>query len=245
MAILVNSSTDVLSSTTWLPSTSAVTVVGWWYFTDDPNTNYARCVELLGSGTDFARMSYDYSANSIVLAYQTAGTLWNYMEYAFAPGTGTWFAFAWTCDDSNHYVYYGTDPASLTSQTGGISGSSIAFTATAMHIAANPTADRYLRGRASGVKVFDAILTSGEVAAELQRLTQVRTANLNRCYPFLGSTIAEAVRDYGPNGYTLSATSIDIADGPSVPWGVAVLSTPGVQDITATSARPKVTLTYA
>ena len=109
------------------------------------------------------------------------------------------------------------------------------------------------------IRVWSATLTQDELAAERLRRVPIRFTNLYRWHPANHATLADAMKDFSGNGRDLAATGTPtIEDGAPVGWGASiivpqyaatssapVLSLPGVQDITATSARPKVTLTYA
>lgn len=106
------------------------------------------------------------------------------------------------------------------------------------------------------VRIWSAALTEAEIVIERARRRPSRTANLNRWLPMIYASAADNAKDRSGNGYNMTVQgSPTIADGAPVGWGAPiivpqyeslgpVLSLPGVQDITATSARPKVTITF-
>jgi len=109
------------------------------------------------------------------------------------------------------------------------------------------------------IRWWTATLTADELARERATRRVHRTADLHRWLPMLYQTMALNDDDRSGNGYTLPVVgSPAVVDGAPVGWGAPiivpqyavastapVLSLPGVQDITATSARPKVTLTFS
>jgi hypothetical protein len=77
-------------------------------------------------------------------------------------------------------------------------------------------------------------------------------------WPMIGGEVAEHMRDFVGGRTGVQVGSNTVSDGTGLPWGgsiivpqyaaassAPVLSLPGVQSITATSAVPKVTLTFA
>lgn len=110
----------------------------------------------------------------------------------------------------------------------------------------------------AGIKFWDAYLTDAELWAESAAIIPKRWANLNRWTPALSGTIADAVKDFSGNARDFSYSGAPtVVDGPPVSYGaspiivpqfssivVPTLSAAGAQDITATTARPKVTFTF-
>lgn len=116
-----------------------------------------------------------------------------------------------------------------------------------------------------GFCMWNAALTAAEIERQRGRKLPVRFSDLVYWVPMLGKTgdSVSAIGDFvlrdlvGGAWNTLYGTPT-VEDGAPIGWGggiivpqyasasmAPVLSLPGVQDITATSARPKVTLTYS
>lgn len=99
-------------------------------------------------------------------------------------------------------------------------------------------------GKALGLKIWNAVLSESELQAERLLLLPKRQADLTHAVPGVGSDSSEALRDLVGNTWSLTGTITYDSDVPSgVSYG-AMLSLPGVQDITSSGATPKVTLTF-
>lgn len=113
-------------------------------------------------------------------------------------------------------------------------------------------------GSTLAYKVWNATLTAEEVYRERLSLMPKRLTGLSHFLPMLGMDATDTLRDLCQNSWSLTGT-VTYSDAlpPNVGYGAPILvfnqpvlsiaptlSLPGVQDITATSARPKVTLTW-
>ena len=83
----------------------------------------------------------------------------------------------------------------------------------------NDAHQEWLNGNAAAVKIYSAVLSDAEVAAEMNRLTPVRTTNLNSYYPLQSTTTAS--NDFGGGNQTLTkgGTLANDASGPPVQTG--------------------------
>jgi len=109
------------------------------------------------------------------------------------------------------------------------------------------------------LRIWSEALTTADLERERMRRAPVRVSGLHAWLPLIAADKATALKDFSGNGYDFTeAGTLTVEDGAPVGWGAQimlpqsaaaavgpVLSLPGVQDITATSARPKVTLTYS
>lgn len=120
------------------------------------------------------------------------------------------------------------------------------------------SATYWFNGAYADFKLWDAVLTDDELTVERWIQRPARTTNLRYWLPIIDSTTTNITKDYSGNGYDFTQVgTLSVEDGPPVSWGGSIitphyatstaptLSLPGVQDITATTARPKVTLTFA
>lgn len=119
------------------------------------------------------------------------------------------------------------------------------------------TAALFLDGRVANMKCYSRALSGDEQRREHRMLRPGSMDSLWGWFPMLHGDLASAVKDYSGSGRNFTAYNTPtIEDGPPTTWGASIfvpqrgivgptLSLPGVQDITSTTARPKVTLTYA
>lgn len=111
-------------------------------------------------------------------------------------------------------------------------------------------------GSVDNVLVFDRVLSDAEMQAQFRRRAPI--ASPFAWFPMLYPSLSDNYADRSGNGrnLTLNGGTPTVVDGAPVGWGAPiivpqyatavgpVLSLPGVTDITATSVRPKVTLTF-
>jgi hypothetical protein len=170
----------------------------------------------------------------------------------------TWYDVAVVCNGlgtGNLTVYCGPTGGALNSATGDTSASTWSI---AGLYYGNEGTTAWPNVRLDDFRVWTSALTLAEIEVERARRVPTKTP-LEWWVPLLGTTSAAAVIDRSGNGRSLTANgSPTIVDGAPVGWGASIivpqyaatytgptLSLPGVQSITATSAVPKVTLTFA
>jgi hypothetical protein len=204
---------DELVRTTSLPPVTSFTMMGWFKLASD---NHAYMT--------FLGLSQPTSSNAYLLMMCCGSgwrqlSVWTGSQFVMGPNLAlnTWYHLALTVA--------GSGPGQVKAYLNG----TLAFT-----LDGNPavTADRFsigndshvewLDGSAAAVKVYDAVLTPTEIAAEMAVATPVRTANLNAWYPL--QSAATATADGSGNGrtMTLAGTLTTDAAGPPVPSLTAV-----------------------
>lgn len=219
MPVGFNGSGDYLRRTANLPGSTAFTICGW---------AMVRSVRA-GQFQYFAGMD-DGSANWLLLGYDDAGafeisaTTGGGANFASNPTTNTWFFFAISCSGTGATAfagYYAHAGNSFTTAT--TTGQS--FTPTGLYLG-NDGFDEYCDVILGPVKVFDAVLTSDELYAEMYRISPARFANLNFWTPLWSSS---DVNDYSGNGRNLtSAGTLTSESMPPIGYGAKVIALPYV-----------------
>ena len=89
-----------------------------------------------------------------------------------------------------------------------------------------------------GWKMYDAALSDDEVVNELKRKAPVRRANLTGWWPMIGTTKAEAIKDFtGTGNLVETGTAFAVEDGSPTSWGGSpflVQSSAAAASLTAT-----------
>lgn len=212
-----------------------------------------------GSGFDkiWAMWNVDYSLyaqiqtdQSSLVRIQTSAGL---SDISLTTSQGTWYDVGLRVDGTTIYLYCGPTGEAWSST----SRSCSTITINLMYWATE-NATHWAQAAIDDVRQWDAVLTEAELERERWSRVPKRFVNLHRWIPTLGLANADVARDRSGNGYNLTVNgTTSIVDGAPVGWGAPiivpqyaaasnapVLSLPGVQSITATSAVPKVTLTF-
>lgn len=215
MAIRCDAAGDGLTRTTNLPSISAWTMMGWFYFVSAPgaatwNTPFMIGINA-GGGAWFglqiegASPVFDIWANGGDAVGSTVLSL------------NTWYHLALTFDGNDLIAYLnGVQEAVFTTGgTGTVTSQVMKFG----HDVETP--DEHIDGRMMAIKVWGATLTAAEVLQEMQTILPKRLANLNTfspCFPGSG----ERARDLSGVGgnWTEDGTLTDEAPAP-ISWGAS------------------------
>lgn len=257
MAIRFDSTADYLEYVSG-PS-SAVTVAGWFQVLG--SLKFSSCITF----SNLAPGSNSGTASGAAMI-DTSGSLGGYIASArdlgIDVGTGDWFFLAISRsgagdDTATEWLLHGSTMTGALQSIGPYSGYNY-MPGDRIQIATSPYAATYsehLDGASGPVWVFDSVLSAAQLDLLRRRLVPpvAPWAWIPGIWPG-----ADRVKDFSGNGRNFSAggTLADV-DGPPVSWGARiivpeyslatgpVLSLPGVQSITATSAVPKVTLTFA
>lgn len=213
MAARSDAATDRVSVAS-APSTSTITVGGW--------------VKIVNDRNDFSTFMRLYSAGggtAITIGTKTDGTT----PFVFSPlnstgvaaagmTVGTWTYIAYTLGAAGAVaIFAGTTPGSLTKTTG-----TVAANGTADHLAlfGREPADgtEWLDGSIAYWRIWTAVLSDSEIAAESQSATPVRTSGLWASWAFA----AAALTDGSGNGRNLAAgtTSLTSDTDPTLSTGV-------------------------
>jgi hypothetical protein len=204
MAIRIDGS-DNLTRTTSIPSTTAFTMMAWFY----PVTlgSFGGILGMAESSSDFFSLMHVGTTYSIFNGSTNAN--------GSTLATGTWYHGALTCS--------GTGAGQLLGYLNGVldithAGNS-SVVATQLELGFNSGTDQF-DGRFSAVKIYSAVLTESEIAMEMRQYVPVRTADLNTWSPCRSS--AEATANYGGAGgvWTASGT-LTTENGPPIPWRVS------------------------
>jgi hypothetical protein len=198
--------------------------------------------------TDYSLYAQIQTDQSTFVRVQTSAGL---SDISLTTSQGTWYDVGLRVDGTTIYLYCGPTGGAWSST----SRSCSTITAALMYWATE-NATNWAQAAIDDVRQWDAVLTADELERERWSRAPKRFANLHRWIPTLGLTNTDVAMDRSGNGYNLTvAGTTSIVDGAPVGWGAPiivpqytssnapVLSLPGVQSITATSAVPKVTLT--
>lgn len=235
----------------------------------DSFTFFSRFMRLGDGGTGDDYVIYFYStAFANTLTFRIIEST----DYPFARGSGasanatissavsldTWYDVAVVCNGlgvGNLTLYCGPTGGALSSATADNSPST--WSVAGLYYG-HEGASAWPNVKLDDFRVWASALTLAEI--EVERARRVPTKmGMEWWLPTLGITSAAVVADYSGNGRSMTANgSPTMVDGAPVGWGsriivpqyaaassAPVLSLPGVQSITATSAVPKVTLTFA
>lgn len=191
MAVRFSAAGEGYIGQTGLPADDTYTVTFWGYVSADLN-NYSTFISL-DSDSSYTEIATSTDGVSLRVYNWDSG-----IDPAFQLTVGTWYAMAYVQDGTNGTLYWGTDPASLSTHSSAITPHSITHFRIG-HFKPN-TSTEWLNGRMAAVKVWDAALTAPEIEAELQSYDPIVTANLLRVHKL---QVPEPT-DYSGNGNTLT-----------------------------------------
>lgn len=221
MAVRFDAEGEQYSATTGLPG-NTFTIVFWVRLAADRNT-YTTFVSF-DSASNYTQIATDVDGVTPKVFNSVVGNI----QGTSALTVGTWYAMAYVQNSStgNGTLYWGTNPASLTSVTSSVG----AHTPTHFRIGHYRSSGEWLNGRIAAVKIWNAALSASQVTAELQSYNPVVTANLLRVHKL---QVPEPT-DYSGNGHTLTggagaSTEADppIVEAPAVPSGRFLLAYEG------------------
>lgn len=208
-----DASTERLSSATSLPSSELVTSCGWARRAADRNAESLVWILTNTAVNDFVALVTASNGDSLT-ARETGGSSPTIALLTDAQ----WFCWCITGNGAGasgltgYYLIPGD--TAFTSQV--IGGE--ALTENEMAVGGPSIANYQLNGDIFNVKVWDAILTTGEMLNECKSIQPRRTVNLNRWTP-LYTSVASGVIDRSGNGrnWTINGTLAD-SDHPPVNW---------------------------
>jgi hypothetical protein len=219
MALRITGTGQGFTSTAGLPVTRLWTITFWFYL--DSIRSTTQSLISMESATQYAALRVtpaDLFSTTWRLSYNWSGLL--------SPSTAggvlaadTWYRAAIVVNGTNATLYQAAAGSALSTYTNGLLSSFVLPAGTlSLYIGSSPLlgSGGWPNGRIAGVKVWDAALSSPtEVDYELHSYLPVRTANINRWYPFIN---ADPV-DYSGNGRTLTGgTGTTVAQGPPIRW---------------------------
>jgi len=221
MAVRFDAATDAYTSSV-VPS-GAFTCTCWVQLVSD--LNYYSPVWGVFNGTGVYRYLGTNSDGTTLTFFGQGGSGSNVTGPNMV--VGTWYRVGLVVNGTNVTMYHGTAAGTLTTATGTAGTAAV----NEFRIGGSTFTDEVLNGRVAAMKLWQAVLTPDEIAAELAQYQPLRTANLLRYHPFLN---AETV-DYSGNGnnLTVGSTATVTEDGPPIPWGPArprMIWIPGVVD---------------
>src|SRR5262249_47911779 len=186
---------DELLRTTQLPPVTGFTMMGWFRVVGD-NHSYST----------FLGLSHPTSSNAY-LVMMCCGNgwrqlmVWNGSGLKFGSNLtlGSWYHVAMTVSGSGS----GQFKAYLNGALDIAFDGNPAVTSQRMSIA-NDSHSEWMDGNVAGVKIYDAVLSQAEIAAEMASSAPVRTTSLNGWYPI--TSVADAATDYSGNARNLTVT---------------------------------------
>lgn len=245
MAIATTRTSKWLYSTANLPTTGAWTFCALARLNTDHNA-YAQFMGAMGTApaTNYWVMQVDSTGTALEFYSQTERS----MGVSMSVGEWVFLAMRKTGSTGGHGIVVKLDTGTMYKNEADTTTYVDAFTQITLGNYDTDTGNG-IDASFAGIKLWDASLTDAELRVEARCLWPARTANLNRWSSGMQSTIGDAVKDLSGNGRDWSQYGSPTVDSyiPPVKLGnpiIPVLSAPGVQSITATTATPKVTLTY-
>lgn len=212
MAVRFAGTTDQLTYTGALPTTTAgITVVFWAYLSVDRN-DFSCMTRLNDSGTSVVYLATDSNGTDVVWL-SGAGSI----TPGFGLTAGAWHRVAATHDAGSGALYLAAATGATTTGTGTITTGSPGGLGIGGR---GPTDDgEPFNGRVAAYKLYSGVLTQAEIEAEWQQYTPRLVAGLHAWYPLLDATSASLV-DQSGNGHTLTAgaAAATAEDGPPIPW---------------------------
>lgn len=238
MAILRDAGGEYLTRSASLPSSTAFSICGFFA----PTSAAASSVPFLFALQDASNgigCAYKDSAGDLVFLVFTQ----NSYDDDIASFTGVYgqhYFIGMTLDATTATLYVGSVGASDALVTATVAGST--FTPNVLRLfdwnAGNPVSP------VAGVKAWDATLTADEMELERWTRQQVRTTNSHLWTPMNATdSVANAALDQSGNArhWTVNG-SPTLAPNPPVAW--PYLKSPGVSEVTATTAKPKATIEW-
>jgi hypothetical protein len=206
------------------------------------------------------------AANNIAIESGTGGTGCRLYSSTAAASTtlqtltiGTWYDVFFNSSDteaSAARTIYVTEASAASMAAGQTHTTTDSWTIYYITIGANPNGTRPSNIDIDQLVIWDRSLSAAEMESARRKRFPVTFDSLWSWWPMIGGEVAEHLRDFVGGRTGVQVGSNTVVDGSGLPWGgsslvpqfftslAPILSLPGVQDITATGARPKVTLTY-
>lgn len=199
MAISGTSSANGLSRTTNLPSGSAWTFAGWWYFLGFAHGQSTPYMYSNGGDDDNRELYITTSGNMLIWDGNDDGA-------SFAMSANTWVHLAFTFDQVTLRAYVNGVQQ--------ITNANTSAPSEAIFIGTNDTA-KWCNARWAAQKVWAATLTADEIANEMRYYVPLRVANINTVS--FCRDLAEAGTDYSGNGFTWTVGGTHtLVDGPPI-----------------------------
>ena len=208
-----DASTERLSSATSLPVSDIVSACGWARRQADRNAESLIWILTNTAVNDFVTLITGVNGDSLT-ARETGGS-----SPTIATLTdGQWFCWCITANGTGASALTGYYllPGETTFASQVVGGD--ALIENEMAVGGPAIANFQLNGDIFNVKVWDAVLTTGEMINECKSIQPRRTVNLNRWTP-LYTSVASGVIDRSGNGrnWTINGTLAD-SDHPPVNW---------------------------
>jgi hypothetical protein len=238
VAILRDAGGEYLTRSASLPASTAFSICGFFAPTSAAASSVPFLFALQNASDGVGCAYKDSSGDLVFLVFRQ-----NSYDDDIASFTGVYgqhYFVGLTMDATTATLYVGSVGASDALVTASVSGST--FTPNVLCLfdwnAGNPVSP------VCGVKAWDAVLTADEMELERWTRQQARTTNSHLWTPMNAvDSVANAALDQSGNArhWTVNGSPTLIADSP-VAW--PYLKSPGVSDVTTTTAKPKATLEF-
>jgi hypothetical protein len=210
MAITINATGRSLSRTTNLPTITGFTMMCWGYIVTEQDNSIIMSIGASASdyfyATGFSSVSriFIWNGSSAADGSDLASSIWYHVAMTCA-GTG-----------ANNVIVYVNGSSDIT-----IAGNSN-VTQTKMYFGNDRYDNEYFGGTIAAIKVWNAVLSQGEIANEMRCYLPIITSNLNTWLPCIDSTLANNALDMSGNGYNMTVGGTPtIGHGPPIPWSIA------------------------
>jgi len=218
-SVIVNASSDVIARTANLPSFTAFTIGGWFKRTTDRDS-YENYIGFIRTGSFLMSVQNRPSGDGNWIGInddQGGGANYGSGE----PAITTWFYIALTNNGTNAKLYWYNTSFALVGSVLSIGSNSFTGTTSEVNVLRESLYSTWANARCAQVRVWDAVLSQSEIAAECASSTIVRTSNINTAFeddpatdvsgnsrPWTTSGITVDASDYPPN-YAGGATTIN------------------------------------
>lgn len=224
MAVRFDASTDVYTATTGMPTGGTYSFTCWVCLDADQN-NYTAVVEFQ-QGADVGLWLEAFADGTTI----GLGSVSTDMAGGRATTVGQWSRFGVSLNGTSCTLVHGGDSGALTTSSGTLTG--IPTAPTKLFVGSDEY-NAWLNGRVAAFKVWNATLTTAELAVELTQYVPVRGANLLRWHPWVGAETTD--RSGNGNDLTAGSTATATGDGPPIPWTVTPVPQPLVARRRATN----------
>lgn len=218
MSVIVNNSTSDLRISGTLTGTdiTSFTVCGWFNRRSfDANWHVSIYMSVSGVAEFFLSTSNDGS--SWLEEYVLNG---GYSPLAGPSAvTPQWIFLAITYSLTSQKMYYGYEAGGTLTVVNAVNVDTGSPTPFSLIILGNDIYNEFFQGDMAYIRIWDTVLTAGELQSEYESATAVKTSDLYASWPL--ATSATATVDASGNGHTLTITGAITTgtDDPIIPGG--------------------------
>lgn len=215
MAVRFDAATDRVTWTGTAPTPSSGLTITYWAYVSVDRDDFSTMIRLHSSSGATTNLNVAMDSSGLLPCIFTGGGSSTGPQSVSA---GAWARIAVTVTGSDSRVYVALNEAGATQSQDGTVGGNAGVSPDSGYTLGGRSAvdgDEWFNGRLAHVRMWNAVLTQGEVETEWASANPVRTSNLFAAYPLPD---AGDLTDHSGNGRHLSAgsTSVSTEDGPPI-----------------------------